>query len=342
LLIARARAMVEKRRAPRPTDEELSEGIPLFLDQLAEVLRLQTKGTAAMAASATQHGADLLKMGFTIAQVVHDYGDVCQSVTELAVEKGAPIDTDEFRILNKCLDDAIAGSVTEFARLRERTQTDAETERLGVLTHELRNKLSATTLAFETLRTGRVGIGGSTGALIDRSLRGMRDLIDRSLAEVRIDAGRPIRERIPVRELLEEIEVDASLEARARGIALSVTPVAADIAIEGDRPILIAALINLVHNAIKFTKPDGAVSLDTKASRDCVTFAIQDQCGGLPPGKTEDLFAPYTQESTNREGVGLGLSIARRGVEASQGTIAVQDLPGQGCIFRVELPRVHG
>ena len=67
---------------------------------------------------AAQHGRDLQLQGFTVSQVVHDYGDVCQSITELAIETGAPISVGDFRILNRCLDDAIASAVTEYGRER--------------------------------------------------------------------------------------------------------------------------------------------------------------------------------------------------------------------------------
>src|SRR6185312_7301505 len=83
--------------------------------------------------SAARHGHDLLRMGLTIAQVVRDYGDVCQVVTELAVEQRANIPGDDFQTLNLCLDDAIANAVTEYARLREHTISAEGTERLGVL-----------------------------------------------------------------------------------------------------------------------------------------------------------------------------------------------------------------
>ena len=56
--------------------------------------------------SAKKHGHDLLTQGFTVEQVVHDYGDVCQSITDLAVELEASISTDDFRTLNRCLDNA--------------------------------------------------------------------------------------------------------------------------------------------------------------------------------------------------------------------------------------------
>src|SRR5690606_31290206 len=69
--------------------------------------------------SAAAHGRELLEMGFTIDQVVHDYGDLCQAITDLAVERDAPFSVDEFRTLNRCLDNAIADAVTEFSYQRD-------------------------------------------------------------------------------------------------------------------------------------------------------------------------------------------------------------------------------
>ncbi len=75
--------------------------------------------------------------------MVRDYGDVCQVITELAIEQEANISGDEFRTLNLCLDDVIANAATEYARLREHTIAAAGTERLGILAHEQRNLLAA-------------------------------------------------------------------------------------------------------------------------------------------------------------------------------------------------------
>lgn len=339
-IIARTRAKVGTRAAPRPTAEELENGVPLFLDQLVEALRLSTgNGSHAIGASAAKHGGDLLSRGFTIAQVVYDYGDVCQAVTELADETDAPITADEFHTLNRCCDDAIAGAVTEYSRQRERSQSDLEAERLGFLAHELRNKLSGAVLAYATLKTGRVGIGGSTGALLERNLRGMRDLIDRSLVEVRIESGTRYWERIGVAELVEEIELHAALEANEHGVQLTVGPVPLDLEVTADRPILAAAIENLLQNAFKFSRAHGHVSLTTSSTPAGVLFEVEDECGGLPAGTAEELFRPFTQRGSNRTGVGLGLSISRRGVEANGGKIGVRDLPGKGCVFTISLPR---
>jgi signal transduction histidine kinase len=339
-IIRRARAKVAERIAPRPTDEELEKGVPLFLDQLVETLRLATPATdKAIGEGAARHGGELLRMGFTIGQVVHDYGDVCQSVTELAVETHSAIEIDEFRILNKCLDDAIAEAVTEYTRLRAARISDEGLERSGSLAHELRNKLHAATLAFSTLKGGRVGIAGSTGAVLERNLRGLRDLIDRSLAEVRIDSKMQNLERIELTELIEEIALDASLEANAYKIQFNVGPVPQGLAIKADRPILTAAVVNLLQNAFKFSHSRGRVSLVTSAENDRVLIRVEDACGGLPPGKEEELFRPFVQKGANRKGLGLGLNITRKGIESLGGTLAVRDIPGTGCVFTISLPR---
>lgn len=338
-IIARTRAKVATRSAPRATEAELVHGVPLFLDQLVGVLRRETNTPDAIGQSGTVHGGILSRLGFTIAQVVHDYGDICQAITELADETQAPITVDEFHILNRSLDDAIAGAVTEYSRLRERSQDDRETERLGVLAHELRNKLSAAMLGFEMLKTGRVGAGGSTGAVIDRNMRGLRDLIDRSMTQVRLEAGIASQERIAVADLVEEIELDASLEAGAMKVELTVAPVRPGLEVTGDRPLLAAAVINLLQNAFKFSHANGHVTLTTTATADRVLLEIEDECGGLPEGKAEELFHPFTQRGANRRGLGLGLSISRRGVEASGGEVRVRNVPGKGCVFTIDLPR---
>ena len=346
-IVACTRAKVAKRTAPRPTAAELEHGVPLFLDQLAETLRAE-QDTAArptraeVVRGAALHGAELRRAGFTVAQAVHDYGDVCQAVTELAIELAIPISADEFKTLNRCLDDAIAQAVTEYARQRELSLADRETERLGSFAHELRNLLSNATLAFEVLRSGTVGIGGSTGAILGRNLVALRDLIDRSLAEVRLEAGLHRREHVPLRQLMEEVEMSAAIQANARGLELTVTPVEPEATIDVDRQLIAAALANLLQNAFKFSRPGGHIVLrtDTVTAPGRVWIDVEDACGGLPAGRAEDLFRPFEQRGADRSGLGLGLTIARQSVETNGGQIRARSLPGQGCIFTVDLPLV--
>ena len=345
-IIARTREKVASRIAPRATEAELEHGVSLFLDQLIATL-LSEQGTTArpssaeIARGAALHGGELQRAGFTVAQVVHDYGDVCQASTDLALELETPISTDEFRTLNRCLDEAIAHAVTEYGRRREVSLSDRGTERLGFFAHELRNLLANAMLAFHILKSGTVGLAGSTGGVLGRNLFALRDLIDRSLAEVRLEAGLHRREIVLLTDLMEEVEVAAVIEARARGLLLTVTRIAPGIVIEVDRQLLAAALANLLGNAFKFSRAGGRIVLRTDATAENrVLIEVEDECGGLPPGAAEELFRPFEQRSRDRSGLGLGLAIARESIEANGGEIRVRNLPGKGCIFTVDLSRL--
>jgi len=347
-LIERCRLRVAQRAAPVPTDVELEHGIPMFLDQLASTLRSKLVTGQVVGPTATKHGADLLHSGFTISQVVHNYGDVCQSVTDLAIERDFSIPTEDFRVLNFCLDEAIAEAVTEYERQNEidvvakgaRRSAERETEDLGVLAHELRNMLGTAILAFDALNAGRVGISGSTGVLLGRSLMNLRAIIDRSLAEVRLNSGIEAREPIVIGELIEEVEIAAVLEARMRGHELVVDTANADAVVEGDRQILASVIVNLLQNAFKYTAPRSRVHLRTWATATHVTIEIEDHCGGLALETIETIFKPFEQRAADRTGLGLGLAICLRGVAVLRGTIRAHNTAHKGCVFVVELPRV--
>ena len=341
-IIGRCRAKVAQRSLPPPTQAEIDHGVPMFLDQLREALRLGVVSTAEMGRTATQHGHDLLLQGFSVSQVVHDYGDICQAITELAGELAAPISTDDFRMLNRCLDDAIAGAVTQFTREHHQSFVDSEAvkdnERLGFFSHELRNLTNTALIAFEVLKTGNVGVAGSTGRVLHRSLLGLRALIGRSLAEVRLTQGVRNREAFLIMPLIAELASAAELEAAARRVTITVVPAAADVLVEADRQILSAVIANLLQNALKFTAAGTTVTLRVAVKAERVLIEVEDHCGGLPGGDGDDLFTAFEQRGVDRSGMGLGLAFSRWGAEANNGRILTRNLPGKGCVFTVDLP----
>ena len=343
-LIKRCRAKVATRWVPPPTEAEIDHGVPVFLDQLRDALRLGQTTSPEISRIAIKHGHDLLLQGFTVSQVVHDYGDVCQAITELAGELNAPISTDDFRTLNRCLDDAIAGAVTEYGRGQTKSGVDGESargsERLGFLAHELRNLLNTAMMAFDVLKTGNVGVAGSIGTMLHRSLLASVALITRSLAEVRLTQGVQNREQFLVSGFIDELASASALEANARDVRLAVMPVEDGVAIEADRQVLAAVVGNLLQNAFKFTRPRTTVTLRVGASAERVLIEIQDECGGLPSGNVNELFRPYEQRGADRTGVGLGLAFSRWGAEANDGRIYARNLPDRGCVFTVDLPRL--
>jgi signal transduction histidine kinase len=250
-------------------------------------------------------------------------------------------------MLNCCLDDAIASAVTVYGRESEQTRLDGEAEfknqKMNFFAHELRNLVNTATVAFEVLKTGNVGVSGSTGTVLNRSLTGLRDLIARSLAEVRLTEGIQNPELILVADFIAERAATASLEANARGIKLIVPPVDRTLAIEADQQVLAAVVGNLLQNAFKFTRPRTTVTLHVDATADRVLIQIQDQCGGLPADagdSTKDLFRPFAQRNPDRTGLGIGLAFSRWGAEANNGHLHARNLPNEGCVFTVDLPRI--
>ncbi len=342
-IIDRCRAKVAARLIPTPTESEINHGVPLFLDQVVEALRHQETRTPEIGRSAALHGHDLLKRGFTVGQVVHDYGDVCQSVTEIAEETHAPIHADEFRTLNRCLDDAIADAVTAYGSERNAStladESARENARLGLFVHELRNLLQTATFASEALLSGNVGLKGSTAGVLRRSLTGLQALIDESVADVRHAHISQHPTVFSLAKFIKEVAASAALDAVSHGVTLKVVSAGDDAEILGDRQHLAAAVNNLLQNAMKFTRRGSQVTLTTATSNDRIRVEVQDECGGLPEGKSAELFHPFEQRGSDRSGLGLGLAYSQWAVVANGGRLYVRDLPGSGCVFIVDLPR---
>ena len=202
ILIARCREKVAKRFEPAESSSTIDHGVPLFLQQLVETLRAEqgtqlrdagdaqpTPAPTDIGRAAALHGAELLRRGFSVDQVVHDYGDVCQCVTALAVEQESFISVDEFRTLNRCLDNAIADAVASFGATHLASiERQAETlqQRLVVFAAEHRRLIDIAAKSLAAVKTGNIGIGGATGTLLAHALEELGSLADRTLPEMRL------------------------------------------------------------------------------------------------------------------------------------------------------------
>ncbi|WP_377705260.1 sensor histidine kinase [Pseudoduganella sp. UC29_71] len=360
-LTQRCRIKVGSRVGRSATEGQLKDGIPLFLEQLILTLELeQTQnpldsrlisgpagGGAALSeisVSSAQHGKALLGLGLTVDQVVHDYGDLCQAITDLAIERDAPFQVDEFRTLNRCLDNAISDAVTEFSYQRDILLADAcasaSNKRMGFFAHELRNHLGTASLAFSAAKSGNLTLGGATGAILERSLQSLDRLIVSSLDEVRaMGESTHVLGVFPLSDFIDEVSGAAALSASKYGCTLTVSHVDVELALAGNRELLFAAVANLLQNAFKFTRSGTEVKLSAYAAGDRILIDVADRCGGLAPGMSERMFLPFSQCGANRIGLGLGLTIARQSVVASGGDVVVRNVPGVGCVFTISLPR---
>ncbi len=318
------------------------KGLPQFFDHLTEELERASKRTPVADGlekldPSTRHGQGMKRLGYSVSQVVQGYGALSRAVVRLARAESSPIGELELQAFSVVLDKAVAEAVGGFSGRRAEPADCAQ--KMGVLAHELRNALAAAVIAHTMLKEGVVGVGGKTHDILERNLDRMRDILDRSFSEVRLqnDSENGLS-RVALRDVAEDVEATAGLEARLKGLSLEVD-VAPELQVVADPHYLVSALSNLVQNALKYSKKGGVIRV-TGVERDgMVCLDVEDECGGLPAGKAEELFQPFTQKSADRTGLGLGLTISRKAVATSGGTLSVRDLPGRGCVFTIALPK---
>lgn len=354
-----------------PNSDQLKRGLPIFYHQLVDILKseeldptgvlkdkhLQAKAASesdepavtaasahpnevALTESAGAHGTELMRLGYTLSHVVHAYGAMCQAITELATVKKASITSPEFQHLNRCLDSAIAGAVTEFQAHQNSEVENQEVKRLGFLAHELRNALSAVNLSLQLIKHGTVGFAGSTGKVLDTSLKRIETIIDRSLTEVRMRVEpETLKDTIQLVQVVDQIIVTAKVEAerKAQRLQIEIDPA---IVLVIDQQLLHSALSNVIQNAIKYSPAGARILVRGNFKEDQIVIEVEDECGGHSSDRAAtELFKPFEQRNADREGLGLGLSIARRAVELNHGTIEMRNLPGKGCTFTIFLPK---
>jgi signal transduction histidine kinase len=353
----------------RPSSELLKNGLPLFFDQLKQILILEETANkhaepktselvkaaaendeqamtravgrpneAELARTAGVHGAELMRLGYTLSYAVHAYGSMCQSITELATKEKMNITAKEFHDLNRCLDVAIAGAVTEFQRHKNSETENREVQHLGFLAHELRNSLMTVNFSISMIKKGTVGFAGNTGRILKDGLDRMQTLIDQSMAEVRLRVDpKPHPETVSLIQIVNQILMSAEMDAKTRGqiLAIEVDP---KLTLEIDHQFLYSALSNLVQNALKYSRVGGKIQVRSHERGDQIIIEVEDECGGLTDEKV-NLFKPFEQQNENKKGLGLGLTIAQKAIQLNNGKLEVQNLPKKGCIFRISVPK---
>ena len=360
-LIERCRAKVALRPGRAATAQQLQSGVPLFLEQLIVTLRIEqtaepmesrkisgpSGGGASlseMGVSAAQHGRELLDLGFTVDQVVHDYGDLCQAITDLAYERDAPFQIDEFRTLNRCLDNAIANAVTEFSYQRDFAIAAKKTveinEQFEFFVHELHNFIGTARLAFTAAKSGNLSLSGATGAVLEHSLVRLSDMIDGAMGDAGNAPKNIVRHEIfSVADFVAEVKNAVNLEFLTRGCVFTVSAVDARLAVSADRKILFSAVRSLLQTAFQITNPHDEVTLNAYAVADRVLIDVIDHSAGLTQGNAGRAPLPLSQLGEHGTGLGLELSAARRGAELNDGMLSIRKIQGTGCIFTISLPR---
>ena len=329
------------------SSHKMRQGLPEFYKQLILFLEGTSlhESKVGLKEKAATHGGEMLRLNYSLSHVVHAYGAICQAITGLAQEKLVEISPEEFRSFNLCLDVAIASAVSEYQYLSKEISKEESEERelknLGFLAHELRNTLSSATIAHSMIKQGLVGTGGGTAKVLEESLTRMRGLIDRSLSEVRMRSNTElIIEAFSLSDLIDQILLTAEIDSLAKKQILE-SDIVSNISIESDQQLLLSAITNIVQNAIKYTKENGHVLLSAKLSDECIVIEVRDECGGIDEGQIKDLFKPFKSGTQDKSGLGIGLTIVKQATSLLQGKISVENNPGCGCTFVLELPQTY-
>lgn len=327
--------------ALRPTSETLQKGLPIFFEQLVTVLSKKEVSVAAgdeaeIFHTASLHGKELLHLGYTLSHVVHAYGAMCQAITEVANIRKSNVTALEFHNLNRCLDIAIAGAVTEFDNLKNVEIKNREVTHLGVVAHELRNALNRAIVSYEMLSKGIVGLGGSTSKVLGSSLNEISLIIDRSLADLRLRVHSELHnEYFSINDLLSYLLVTAEAEANKREQTISLD-VDDDLIVFTDRHLILSAIGNIVQNALKYSQAKSNIKITAKKVDSSAVISIEDQCGGFPIELMGEIFRPLEKRGVTNNGLGLGLLISSEAIEKCNGKLNISN-KDKGCIFSVTL-----
>jgi signal transduction histidine kinase len=239
------------------------------------------------------------------------------------------------------------------AQVRARHEAEAanraKSDFLAAMSHELRTPLNAIGGYVQLME---LGIHGPVTDAQRASLHRVRTnqqhllrLINDVLAFAKVEAGQlelnP--ESFEARTMLETIFPLIAPQAAAKRISLSIQSCEPEVHAMGDVERVRQVLLNLVGNAIKFTQPDGAVTLSCSAAADdFVAFRVRDNGPGIAEDQLESIFDPFVQVedglTRTQPGAGLGLAISRDLARAMEGTLSVESEIGHGSTFVLDLP----
>lgn len=330
--------------APDADAEVIVSGVHELVDEIIRALQHEAglpvrSPLPGASKTATWLGGRRQARGYAISRIAEDLGTISNTLGELARREHVSFPGSHYQVFNQCIDSASAQALEQYWNQAREEREHAEAERLGAVVHELRNTLAGARMSFSILKSGELGVTSRTGDVLERSLRRLESLIGEMVIAVQLGAGvKPELRRLALEAVLRHV-LDASVPER--GITLEAA-IDESLMVDADEHLLISAVSNLVQNAFKFTHDNGRIRLRASRRQGYELIEIEDECGGLPPGKHEELFAPFVSKAADRRGIGLGLTIARDAIEAHGGQVSVTNLPGKGCVFRLTLPMRGG
>ena len=316
---------------------ELRNSMREFIEETARALE-EDEARDVAAARARQHGEQRFHLGYNIDGLIREYGTLRDVLFEFAEAKGVPFETGEALDLSRILIEGIAGAAAQYSLERDAYTRSQAAQHVGFLAHEIRNPLQTAQLRIEMMDRRPGGPTPQDIQALKHALRVLRERIDNELFDVQLHTlPQPVFKKLQLRQVLESLVEDVTPQGAGKDVDIQVD-VDPQLEIVADERLLDSALSNLVRNAIKFSPPGATVRVRCKKSLDRVVIEVEDKCGGLPEGAVEKMFSPFVQMGQERSGFGLGLAISKRAAELHGGGLRVHDVPGQGCVFILDLP----
>lgn len=317
-------------------DEDVLDNLEGFLDELATAVAAgePPSGTSAAAAA---HGEQRFRLGYDLASVMREYSAVREALARVIAANEDRVSIQGTLTLFASVVLGMADSASRYTALHEMRMEAQTSEHIAFLAHELRNPLSSAAMALALMRDKGELLASRTAAALERGILRTLRLVDDSLVTVKLRAlGRLDRRPIDVSAFLEDIVADSMFDADAKGIVFTASGEGRAVV---DVKALRSAVSNLVRNAVKFTKPGGAVTVRGRCVDSRFVVEVEDECGGIGEAQIDKLFDPFVQVGQDRSGFGLGLAIARQVASAHDGQVRVHDLPHRGCVFMLDLPQ---
>jgi signal transduction histidine kinase len=322
------------------------DGLPGFLERLAQAIDRDEDPGAAIGGSSTEpgaaeHGEQRQALGFDVAAVIREYGILEDVILELLGERDGAFDPEVYRLLSRHLSAATAAAVQRYADVRDLERDGLMARHAGFLAHELRGKLVIAQLALSWWQQKPDIAAFAIGAL-EESLSGLSGTLERELLQARLDGNRarlaPQRSEVAASELVAPVLRELTNSARARAVAIEVA-IEPGLRLAVDPRLLRSALTTLLASALAHTATGKAIQLRAERRDGLILIEVEDACGGRDPAELERLFsAGDSGSAAGRPAAGLDLAIARDAIAAHGGLLSVRDLPGRGCVLRIQLP----
>lgn len=340
-LIVRWKELAIERLAYRLEESALLDHLPQFIDDIVTTLRSPT-GRWPVVESARDHGRHRMRTGIDMGAATEEIALVTEALFELGNRHGRELTLGDVTQFAQVIGRGTAASVNAYVALRDQEFARIAADHFSFVAHTLRTPLQTASYAARLL--GPEGLRRDDErclALLQQSLKTLSRVVDDSLLNLRIPRTTlPAVEEFDVVEILDSALDNVQSQAHASGVALSRETTS--FKLEADRGLLLSALLNLLTNAIKFTPTPGRVTIRAEVQESRAIFEIEDQCGGIGEDLLPRLFQPFVQQSEGTDGTGLGLMLVKDVAEAHHGSVRVNNRPGQGCSFILEIPLRRG